>query len=743
MQFAKAVDNGEYDDKTDAVVSLDADLDLTGVAWKPIGSVFDGDGNLLHYFSGKFYGNGHTISNLDFSENYGKAEYPVFGFFSVAYGAEIFSLTIQGKLDVSNSGYVFFGTVAGVAENSKISDCVSDVSFTDTNTYVNGTAALCGYAINSTIEHCQNKGNFSITTDTTSLQMGGIVGLAENSTVQYCANTGDMTSWTPHTGGIVGQLYQGSKIINCYSTGKMVPLGKGTTDFGGIAGTVWAGAEIKHCYFAGEMDLSQYTATKPYKRLGGLVGKVESGTPVFENNYYTATENVASCGTSTFAAGTAEAIDSMKTQEFYDKLTQNDGNYRFNPNGTPLLPGPKYTVTFTVSPAELTNVVITANGQPLTNGSIDLEAGVYPVTVTADNCEPFSADITITADTATHAQTLTLTYKPADYTKVDAAIAKANALNKDNYMDFSGVEAAVNAVVRGKNITEQSEVDAMAKVIEEAINALVRKSSGGDDSDPTYAIEVGKDIRNGTVTANRRYAERGDTVTITVKPDDGFKLDDLTVTDKNGKELKLTDKGSGKYTFTMPASKVEIKATFVKEVETSPFSDVSTSAYYYEAVKWAQEKDITGGIGNGLFGPNQPCTRAQIVTFLWRAAGSPEPKAMSSFSDVSADSYYAKAVAWAVENGITTGTGDGKFSPDATCTREQAVAFLYRASGSPAVSGGSAFSDVAANAYYADAVAWAEKNGVTGGIGGGLFGSGNTCTRAQIVTFLYRAYQGK
>ena len=743
LQFAKAVDNGEYDDKTDAVVSLDADLDLTGVVWKPIGSVFDGDGNLLHYFSGKFYGNGYTISNLDFSENYGKTEYPSFGFFSEVYDAEISGLTIQGKLDVSNSGYVFFGTVAGVAENSKISDCVSDVSFTDTNTYVNGTAALCGYAINSTIEHCQNKGNFSITTDTTSLQMGGIVGLAENSTVQYCANTGDMTSWTPHTGRIVGQLYQGSKIINCYSTGKMVPLGKGTTDFGGIAGTVWAGAEIKHCYFAGEMDLSQYTATKPYKRLGGLVGKVESGTPVFENNYYTATENVASCGTSTFAAGTAEAIDSMKTQEFYDKLTQNDGDYRFNPNGTPLLPGPKYTVTFTVSPAELTNVVITANGQPLTNGSIDLEAGVYPVTVTADNCEPFSADITITADTATHAQTLTLTYKPADYTKVDAAIAKANALNKDNYMDFSGVEAAVNAVVRGKNITEQDEVDAMAQVIEEAINALVRKSSGGDDSDPTYAIEVGKDIRNGTVTANRRYAERGDTVTITVKPDDGFKLDDLTVTDKNGKELKLTDKGNGKYTFTMPASKVEIKATFVKEVETSPFSDVSTSAYYYEAVKWAQEKGITGGIGNGLFGPNQPCTRAQIVTFLWRAAGSPEPKAMSSFADVSTDAYYAKAVAWAVENGITTGTGDGKFSPDATCTREQAVAFLYRASGSPAVSGSSAFSDVAANAYYADAVAWAEKNGVTGGIGGGLFGSGNTCTRAQIVTFLYRAYQGK
>ena len=741
LQFAKAVDNGEYDDKTDAVVSLDADLDLTGVAWKPIGSVFDGDGNLLHYFSGKFYGNGHTISNLDFSENYGMAEYPVFGFFSVAYGAEISGLTIQGKLDVSNSGYVFFGTVAGVAENSKISDCVSDVSFTDTDKYINGPAALCGYAINSTIEHCQNKGNFSVTTDTTSLQMGGIVGVADNSTVQYCANTGDMTSWTPHTGGIVGQLYQGSKIINCYSTGKLVPLGHGTTNFGGIAGTVGAGTEIRHCYFAGEMDLSQYTATTPYKRLGGIAGGVSSGTPVFENNYFLETENVPAC----FKyqdAGTEKALDFMKTEDFFNEITAAGGNYRFNSNGTPLLPAPKYAVSFVVTPAELTNVVIKVNGQAVANPA-DLEAGTYAVEVSADNCEVFRSDITITADTATHMQTIAMTYLPANYTKVDAAIAKANALNKDNYMDFSGVEAAVNAVVRGKNITEQSEVDAMAKVIEEAINALVRKSSGGDDSDPTYAIEVGKDIRNGTVTANRRYAERGDTVTITVKPDDGFKLDDLTVTDKNGKELKLTDKGNGKYTFTMPASKVEIKATFVKEVETSPFSDVSTSTYYYEAVKWAQEKDITGGIGNGLFGPNQPCTRAQIVTFLWRAAGSPEPKSMSSFSDVSADSYYAKAVAWAVENGITTGTGDGKFSPDATCTREQAVAFLYRASGSPAVSGGSAFSDVAANAYYADAVAWAEKNGVTGGIGGGLFGSGNTCTRAQIVTFLYRAYQGK
>ena len=475
LQFAKAVDNGEYDDKTDTVVSLDADLDLTGVAWTPIGSVFAADGTLLHYFSGKFYGNGHTISNLDFSENYGKTEYPSFGFFSEVYGAEISGLTIQGKLDVSNSGYVFFGTVAGAAVDSKISDCASDVSFTDTNIYINGTAALCGYAINSTIEHCQNKGNFSITTDTTSLKMGGIVGLAQNSTVQYCANTGDMTSWTPCTGGIVGQLFQNSKIINCYSTGKMVPLGIGNTDFGGIAGIVGAGTEIRHCYFAGEMDLSQYTATTPYKRLGGIAGGVSSDTPVFENNYFMETENVPAC----FKyqdAGTEKTLDFMKTEDFFNEITAAGGNYRFNSNGTPLLPAPKYTVSFVVTPAELANVVIKVNGQEVAN-PVDLEAGTYTVEVSADNCEVFNHNITITADTATHTQTIAMTYLPADYTKVAEAIAKANELNKDNYKDFSNVEAAVKAVVRDKNITEQSEVDAMAQAIEDAIAALQYKDA--------------------------------------------------------------------------------------------------------------------------------------------------------------------------------------------------------------------------------------------------------------------------
>ena len=267
-------------------------------------------------------------------------------------------------------------------------------------------------------------------------------------------------------------------------------------------------------------------------------------------------------------------------------------------------------------------------------------------------------------------------------------------------------------------------------------------SSGGGSSSSSRRYDVSApSVKHGDVTVSPKSASKGDTVTITVKPDSGYELDTLTVKDASGSKIKVKDKGDGKFTFTMPASKVTVSAEFA-EIETLDFADVPTDAYYYEAVKWAAKKGITGGIGNGLFGPNQPCTRAQIVTFLWRAAGSPEPKAMSSFSDVSADSYYAKAVAWAVENGITTGTGDGKFSPDATCTRAQSVTFLFRAIGK-LVDSKAEFSDVLADSYYANAVDWAVENGVTNGIGDGLFGPDNSCTRAQIVTFLYRAYQGK
>ena len=270
---------------------------------------------------------------------------------------------------------------------------------------------------------------------------------------------------------------------------------------------------------------------------------------------------------------------------------------------------------------------------------------------------------------------------------------------------------------------------------------VTRHSSGSSSYDPTYSVSTPSKTENGSVTVSPKSASKGDTVTVTVKPDSGYVLETLTVTDKNGNELTLKDKGDGKYTFTMPAGKVEVKATFMEDNSMlNFFYDVPNDAYFYEAVKWAVENGITTGVGNNLFAPEQPCTRAQIVTFLWRAAGSPEPKgAASGMTDVVSGSYYEKAVAWAIENGITTGTTTSTFSPDATCTRAQAVTFLARALKAKAASAAE-FSDVPTGSYFADAVAWAAANGVTEGIGGGLFGSDNDCTRGQIVTFLYRAY---
>ena len=268
------------------------------------------------------------------------------------------------------------------------------------------------------------------------------------------------------------------------------------------------------------------------------------------------------------------------------------------------------------------------------------------------------------------------------------------------------------------------------------ITPYVVSSSGGGSRPSTNPVqtEVSKDP-DGSVSLSKTNAAKGDKVTVTVKPDRHYEVDEVIVRDSKGKQLAVKDNGDGTFTFEMPADKVTVEPTFSW---VNPFADVADSAYYVDAVEWMLKREVTQGTTETTFSPNLNCTRAQIVTFLWRAAGSPEPKGTVGFADVSADSYYAKAVAWAIENGITGGTGDGLFSPDATCTRAQSAAFLYRAAGSPAVSGSAGFSDVAADAYYASAVAWAKEHGITDGIGGGLFGSANDCTRAQIAAFLYR-----
>ena len=334
-----------------------------------------------------------------------------------------------------------------------------------------------------------------------------------------------------------------------------------------------------------------------------------------------------------------------------------------------------------------------------------------------------------------------LKYKSADYTKVDAALAKVPS-DVNGYTDASvaALNAAIAAVDRTKNITEQTAVDAMATAIENAIAGLTRKSSGSSGSStPRYEVTAPSQTAGGTVSVSPKNASKGSTVTITVAPAEGYEVGSVTVKDAKGNTIAVTDKGNGKYTFIMPGSKVSIGTAFTKTPETSPFDDVSVDAYYFDAVKWAADKGITGGVSDNLFAPDDGCTRAHIVTFLWRAAGSPEPKSMASFTDVTASAYYAKAVAWAVENGVTNGTTATTFDPDAVCTRAQAVAFLARALNGK---GGSAvaFTDVPADSYYADAVAWAVVNRVTNGVSSDRFAPDNSCTRAQITAFLYRAY---
>ena len=312
----------------------------------------------------------------------------------------------------------------------------------------------------------------------------------------------------------------------------------------------------------------------------------------------------------------------------------------------------------------------------------------------------------------------TLTYDPAP---------KTHRANKDTKIVASAADAGGNY-----------EISYVPGTL-----AVVDVPDTGKPLEP-HPVNTPAQSENGAVSANPKEATRGTNVIVSVKPDEGCRLGDLTVVDENGNALEVVDRGNGQYVFVMPDGAVTIRASFVRDgaSETSPFRDVSTDAYYYKAVKWAVDRGVTGGIGDGLFGPNQSCTRAQIVTFLWRAAGSPEPKSAAAFADVPAGAYYAKAVAWAVENGITTGTSETTFSPNAACTRAQSVTFLFRALGKLTESG-ETFRDVPKGSYYEDAVAWAAANGITTGIGGGLFGPNQSCTRAQIVTFLYRAYQGR
>lgn len=744
--FADAVNKGDYDGKTDAVVTLDADLDLAGIAWIPMGDT-------SHDFAGTFDGQGHTISNLTI----GTADAPITGELAGLFGVvegTVKNLFLDEVSVNANVGYYVGGLAAyavGPIENCHITKL-------DMDAVASGVGGLIGYATSgNSIYGCSVSGEIAVKSGCQGV--GGFIGsMGKNAQITYSGATVAVTApkeRSTNAGGFIGRG-NGERdaraiVKNCYSKGAVT----GGAYAGGFTGSM-AGMDIQNCYATGNVTdaivgMTSFAGTNsvaPY--LDGVarncyaIGTATAGTAAFLNETATARSKVVNCyyvDTNTAVAtdyekATAKSLDEMKTEDFAKILNNSDdtNGWIYKDGQTPLCgaePADYSAVdaAFEKIPADLT--VYTDETVAALNTA---KANVVKGKVIAKQSE-VNAWATAIEDAVA-----ALKYKSADYTKVDEAIAKANALNKNDYTDFSAVEAAINAVDRTKNITEQTAVDAMATAIGNAIAGLTRKSSGSSGSStPRYEVTAPGQTAGGTVSVSPKNASKGSTVTITVTPAEGYEVGSVTVKDAKGNTIAVTDKGNGKYTFTMPGSKVSIGTAFIKTPETSPFDDVSVDAYYFDAVKWAADKGITGGVSDNLFAPDDGCTRAHIVTFLWRAAGSPEPKSMAGFTDVSASAYYAKAVAWAVENGVTNGTTATTFDPDAVCTRAQAVAFLARALNGK---GGSAaaFTDVPADSYYADAVAWAVANSVTNGVSSDRFAPNNRCTRAQITAFLYRAY---
>ena len=639
---------------------------------------------------------------------------------------------LENDLDLSGHEWISIGTGRGGTQ-SKYSFCgVFDgqghviSNLYSHESYIDGADeshnllrnALFGNVYNGEVKNLgvENAEIWIDPLDDSAAGKGILVDWLGKSKITNCWTSGSIESGSKiekNIGGIVGVTVQGCTISGCYSTATLTgnftnsegyytepdPANWPFDTIGGIVGARFDGnLTVTDCWFDGKIFVNSITAA-----VGGIVGYTDDqlGSGTVNNCMVTTTDmGVDEDGNTCWVA---YALDGTVENCYWP----NDTKYRPSPleadQGTPV--------------SDFTSAGVLTGLQ--TNASKDVKwvAGIDHPTFKWDE-----------------------RHISADYTAVDAALAKVPE-DLTGYTDSSvaKLKDAINAVVRGKNITEQDEVDAMAKAIEDAVAALELKPTPRPSrpSSPSYGVSAPA-TDNGTVSVSPKNASAGTTVTVTVQPDSGYVLGDLRVTDKNGDDVKLTDQGNGKYTFTMPAGGAVVTAGFVKETKDNPFTDVPSGAYYYDAVLWAAENGVTDGVTATLFAPDAACTRAQIVTFLWRAAGSPEPVGTSAFTDVPASAYYAKAVAWAVENGITDGTSETTFSPDAPCTRGQSMTFLYRAR-KGAASASTIFTDVPAGAYYAAPVAWAVENGITNGTGKTTFSPDAPCTRAEIVTFLYRA----
>ena len=671
------------------------DLDLNGIEnWDPIG--YSGDSNC--YFAGHYDGGGHIISNAKSTGKNDKDGFATAGIFGWVEFGSVENLHVENANFVATGqgNYSFAGGIAAVAFAASIENCTVK---------------------NSALESKRDNNNNCA---------GGVAGYSTGTTFKNCASISNNIQSMAYGGGFVGEndddndvgnsTYTDCYAVNCSVAAKTEET-RGTSFADGFIGMIVADkVALTNCYAYKSVLSTEGTSTND-------VATGVFAASFFANNGYTASVDTKNCYYGECAVTTNVGSATAKTSEEFTNGTV------AKLLGEAFAQGKLYPV-FATDPADYTKVdaaiaqVNTLNKDNYKDFSA-VEAAVNAVDRDKKIAEQPAVDAM--AEAIEHA-IADLQYKDADYTKVDAAIAKANALKKNDYKDFSAVEGAVNAVARGKNITEQDEVDAMAQAIEKAINALVRKSSGGGSSSPSYSVTTPGKTEDGTVTVSPRSAEKGDTVTITVKPDSGYQLDDLTVTDKNGKELKLTDKGNGKYTFTMPASKVTVTPKFVKIAQQptqKTFVDVENSDWFADAVAYVTEKGLMNGTGSDTFSPNASTTRGMLMTVLARYAGT---------DTTDSTPWYQKGMEWAKANGVSDGT-----NPEVNITREQLVTMLYRYAGSPKANGSlDSFSDAASVSSYAvNAMQWAVANGIVNGSNGKL-NPQNNATRAQVAAILMR-----
>ena len=668
------------------------DLDLSSIAsWDPIG--YSGS----FYFAGNYDGGGHTISK---AKSTGKND-------------------ADGFATAGIFGWVAFGSVKNLTvKNANF--------FAEGNKNMSYAGGMLAVAYNCTVENCSvynSKIESRRAPNENSNYAGGITGIASDSSFEKCASVKNTIRHGSFGGGFIGSLDNGdSNFTNCYVANCIVTGCSDTASNSTLSGGFWGasmdGDAILNSCFVYDCVAQPDTTSKGEDYFAIFTPNTQYGKVVAKSHVYYYDANNAKVN--------ADDAESKTSEEFTDgtvaKLL-----------GEAFTQGKLYPV-FTTDPADYTKVdaaitQVNALNKDNYKDFSAVEAAVNAVVRDKKIAEQPAVDKMAKAIEDAIAA---LQYKDADYTKVDEALAKANTLNKNSYQDFSVVEKAIADVVRDKNITEQSQVDAMAKAIEDAIAGLVPRpsssSSSSSSSKPSYSVTAPGTTENGSVTVSPKNATKGSTVTVTVKPNDGYQLDKLTVADTKGGTISVTDKGNGKYTFTMPASKVMVTPTFVKIAQQptgKTFSDVEKSDWFADAVAYVTDKGLMNGTGSDTFSPNASTTRGMLMTVLARYAGT---------DTTGSKPWYQKGMEWAKAHGVSDGT-----NPEVNITREQLVTMLYRYAGSPKANGSlDNFSDASTVSSYAvNAMQWAVANGIVNGSNGKL-NPQNNATRAEVAAILMR-----